>query len=93
MVTIAEDVTFERKTRIKEYVSKLNLLSLFLMMTVIVLPVMLTILTAIGSSAVVKQFAGMFSVFSPVLLAIIYYILTPMFLMIFITVVRASDPG
>jgi len=93
MITIAEDVTFERKTRITEYVSKLNLLSLFLMMTVIVLPVMLTILTAIGSSAVVKQFAGMFSVFSPVLLAIIYYILTPMFLMIFITVVKASDPG
>lgn len=93
MVTIAEDVSFERRMKIADFAEKLNLMSLFLMMVAVVFPALLTILTTIGSSPSIKQYLAMFSVFSPNTLALVYFLLCPMLLIMFIYFVKASDPG
>ncbi|MBI4214701.1 type II secretion system F family protein [archaeon] len=93
MITIAEDVAFERRIKISEYAEKLNLLSLFIMMVGIVLPVMMTVLTAIGSMPSIQSFLASFSFFSPALLAVVYFLVVPMLLGVFIIFIKGADPG
>ena len=93
MITIAEDVSFEHRTKISEYAGKLSLMSLFLLMVAIVFPVMFTILTAIGSSPQIKAFVPLFAVFSPSFLIVLYFVLCPALILIFIMFVKSADPG
>ncbi|MBI1973467.1 type II secretion system F family protein [Candidatus Micrarchaeota archaeon] len=93
MVTIAEDVAFERRIKIADYAEKLNLLSLFIMMVGIVLPVMMTVLTSIGSSPSIQGFLATFSFFSPLMLGMIYFVLVPALLISFIIFIKGADPG
>jgi flagellar protein FlaJ len=93
MVTIAEDISFEQKTRIADFAEKLNLMALFLMVVAIVLPVMITILTSIGASPAIKQYMAMFSFFSPAMLMIMYFIVCPALLFVFMFFIKSADPG
>jgi flagellar protein FlaJ len=93
MITIAEDVSFERKMRIADYAEKLNLMSLFLMMAAIVFPVMITVLTSVGSNEVIQQYVSTFAIFSPMFLMLVYFVICPALIFIFIYFVRAADPG
>lgn len=93
MVEIAEDVSFERRTKIADFAEKLNLLGLFLMMSAIVFPVMIAILSAIGSAPQIQKYLGFFSIFSPTFLMLVFFILVPSMLGIFLFYVRVSDPG
>ncbi len=93
MVTIAEDVAFERKQKIADFAEKLNLLGLFLLMVSVVFPTMVTILTAIGSTPSIQQYLALFSFFTPQFLFLIYFFICPALIGVFIYFVRASDPG
>lgn len=93
MITIAEDVSFERRMKIADFAEKLNLLGLFLLMVAIVFPVMITILTTISSSPSIQQYLTLFTFFSPQFLFLVYFFITPALIGIFIYFVRASDPG
>ena len=92
MVTIAEDVSFERRMKIADFAEKLNLLALFLMMTAVVFPVMITILTSIGSAPSIKQYLSVFSVFNQTFLALVYFVICPAALLMFMYFIKASDP-
>ncbi|MEM0372332.1 MAG: type II secretion system F family protein [archaeon] len=93
MVTIAEDVSFERRAKIADFAEKMNLLGLFLMMFTVVFPVMITILTTIASSPSISQYLGLFSFFTPTFLMLVYFIIVPAMVGIFIYYIRSSDPG
>jgi pilus assembly protein TadC len=93
MITIAEDVSFEQRMKIGDFAEKLNLMGLFLMMVAVVFPVMFTILTTIGSSPAIKQYMAMFAMFTPAFLTIIYFVICPALLFIFMYFIKASDPG
>ena len=93
MVTIAEDVSFERKMKIADFAEKLNLLGLFLMFATVVGPVMLTILTTIASSPTISQYLGMFSFFTIDFLMLTYFLIVPAMVGIFIYFIKSSDPG
>jgi flagellar protein FlaJ len=92
MITIAEDVAFERRMKIADFAERLNLMGLMLMMGAIVLPVLITILTVIGSSPSIQQYMSSFSMFNVQFLEIIYFVICPGFLLIFIYFIKASDP-
>jgi len=92
MITIAEDVSFERRMKIADFAEKLNLMSLFLMMVAIVLPVLITILTVIGSSPSIKQYMSAFSLFNLDFLTLMYFVLCPALLLVFTYFIKASDP-
>ena len=92
MITIAEDVSFERRMKIADFAEKLNLMGLFLMMVAIVLPVLITILTVIGSSPSIKQYMSTFSLFNVDTLMLMYFVLCPALLLMFTYFIRASDP-
>jgi flagellar protein FlaJ len=92
MITIAEDVSFERRMKIADFAEKLNLMGLFLMMVAIVLPVLITILTVIGSSPSIKQYLSTFSLFNIDFLMLMYFVLCPTLLLMFIYFIKASDP-
>jgi len=93
MVTIAEDVSFERKMKIADFAEKLNLLGLFLMFATVVGPVMLTILTTIASSPTISQYLGMFSFFTIQFLMLTYFLLVPAAVGLFLYFIKSSDPG
>lgn len=93
MITIADDVSFEHRLKINEYAGKLSLMSLFLLMTAIVFPIMLTILTAVGTSPQIKAYVPLFSIFSPSFLVVLYFALCPALIILFVMIVKSSDPG
>jgi len=93
MAEIAEDVSFERRQKIEDFAEKLNLLGLFLMMIAIVFPVMIAILTSIGSVPALQQYLGMFAIFTPTFLMLVFFVIVPSFLLLFIFYVKSSDPG
>ncbi len=93
MITIAEDVSFERRMKIADFAERLNLLSLFLMMIAIVLPVLITILTVIATSPSIQQYISMFNMLNQQFLMIMYFAICPGLLFIFIYFIKASDPG
>lgn len=93
MVTIAEDVSFERRMKISDFAEKLNLMGLFLMMGSVVFPVMFTIMTTIGSSPSIKQYMSVFAMFNLPFLTVVYYVICPAFMMIFIYLIKSADPG
>jgi flagellar protein FlaJ len=93
MITIADDVSFERKQKIADFAEKLNILGLFLLMVAVVFPTMVTILTAIGSTPSIQQYLALFSFFTPQFLFIVYFIVSPALIATFIYFVRISDPG
>ncbi|MFW5902323.1 MAG: type II secretion system F family protein [archaeon] len=93
MSEIAEDVSFERRQKIEDFAEKLNLLGLFLMMVAIVFPVMIAILTSIGSVPTLQQYLGMFAIFTPTFLMLVFFVMVPSFLLLFIFYVKSSDPG
>lgn len=93
MVKIAEDISFQRRQRIADFAEKLNLMGLFLMMSAIVLPIMIAILTTVGSTPQLQQYLGFFSVFSPMFLMMVFFLIVPGLLMVFMFYLKASDPG
>ncbi len=93
MSEIAEDVSFQRRQKIKEFAEQLNLVGLFLMMTTIVFPVMIAILTTIGSVPTLQEYLGFFAIFSPIFLMIVFFLLVPLGLFVFLFYIRSSDPG
>jgi flagellar protein FlaJ len=92
MITIAEDVSFERRMRIADFAEKLNLMSLFLMMIAIVMPVLLTILAVIGSSPSISQYLALFSMFSTQFLMVMYFVICPALLVMFMFFIKSADP-
>ncbi len=93
MVTIAEDVSFERRAKIADFAEKLNLIGLFLMMSIVVLPVMVSILTTIASAPSISQYLGMLSFFSPSFLMLLYFVLVPGMMFVFMYYIKSADPG
>ncbi|MFH0987206.1 MAG: type II secretion system F family protein [Candidatus Micrarchaeota archaeon] len=93
MVTIAEDVTFDRKTKIADYAQKLNLIGLFFMMFSVVFPAMITVLTAVGSSPTIASSVSMFNVFTPEFLMLMYFLIIPMIILMFVFYMKSADPG
>lgn len=93
MVEIAEDVSFQRRQKITDFSEKLNLVGLFLMMSAIVFPIMIAILTTIGSTPQIQKYLGFFSMFSPVFLMFVFFFIVPSLLGLFMYYIKASDPG
>ena len=93
MVTIADDVSFERKSKIEDFAQKLNLMSLFLMMVAIVMPVMVGILTAVGTAPSIKRYVSFFASFDMSMLQVVYFVLVPGLILVFLFFIRSSDPG
>lgn len=93
MVEIADDVSFERRQKIGEFSEKLNLVGLFLMMSAIVFPILIAILTAIGSTPQIQEHMGLFGAFSVSMLAVVFFIVVPSLLFLFIYYIKVSDPG
>ena len=93
MAEIAEDVAFQRRQKIADFAEKLNLLGLFLLMIAIVFPVMISILTTIGSVPALQEYLGFFAMFSPTFLMIVFFLMVPLFLLMFLYYIKASDPG
>lgn len=93
MIEIAEDVSFQRRQKISDFSEKLNLLGLFLMMSAIVFPIMISILTTIGSTPQIQKYLGFFAIFSPQFLILVFFIIVPGLLLIFMYYIKASDPG
>jgi len=79
--------------KIADFAERLNLLSLFLMMIAIVLPVLITILTVIATSPSIQQYISMFNLLNQQFLMIMYFAICPGLLFIFIYFIKASDPG
>lgn len=93
MVEIAEDVSFQRRQKIADFSEKLNLVGLFLMMSAIVFPIMIAILTTIGSTPQIQRFLGFFAIFSPQFLMLVFFVIVPGLLFVFMYYIKASDPG
>ncbi len=93
MITIADDVAFEKRMKIADFAEKLNLIGLFLMMGAIVMPVLIGILTAIGSSPSISSQVAMFSVFTPEMLSLFYFLIAPAFILMFLFFIKSTDPG
>ena len=79
--------------KIADFAEKLNMLGLFLMFATVIGPVMITILTTISSSPTISQYLGMFSFFTIEFLMILYFIVVPSMVGLFIFFVKSSDPG
>jgi len=93
MTEIAEDVSFQRRQKIADFAEKLNLMGLFLLMIAIVFPIMIAILTTIGSVPALQEYLGVLAIFSPTFLMMVFFIMVPSFLMLFLFYIKASDPG
>lgn len=93
MITIAEDVSFERKMMISEFAEKLNLINLMLMLIAIVLPVLITILTVIATNPSIQQFVSALSFLNMSLLSIVYFVIVPAMLFVIMFFIRSADPG
>lgn len=93
MVEIAEDVSFQRRQKIADFSEKLNLVGLFLMMSAIVLPIMIAILSTIGAAPQIQKYLGFFSVFSQTFLLLVFFIVVPALLGVFMYYIKSSDPG
>ena len=62
------------------------------MMVAVILPVLITILTVIGSTPSIKQYMSAFSLFNLDFLILMYFVLCPALLLMFIYFIKASDP-
>ncbi len=93
MIEIADDVSFQRRQKIADFSEKLNLVGLFLMMSAIVFPIMIAILTTIGSTPQIQKYLGFFAIFSPQFLMLVFFVIVPGLLFIFMYYIKSSDPG
>jgi pilus assembly protein TadC len=90
---IAEDVSFSLRENVRDYAQKMNFFGVIFIFSAIVAPVMITILGAIRNSPV-SSFSDTFNIIPltiPVL-TLIYAILLPFMLVVFILYLRASQP-
>ncbi|RLG21584.1 hypothetical protein DRN74_01635 [Candidatus Micrarchaeota archaeon] len=93
MLSISEDISFERRMKISDFAEKLNLMALFLMMVAIVVPVMVGILTAIASMPSLSSYVNVFSIFSLTFLQLLYFLISPSLILLFLYFIKISDPG
>ena len=90
---IAEDVSFSLRENVRDYAQKMNFFGVIFIFSAIVAPVMITILGAIRNSPV-SSFSGTFSIIPLTLpvLTLVYGVLLPFMLLLFILYIRASQP-
>ncbi len=86
---IAKDVSFDMQVKMKDFVEKLSLISLFYMFVGIVLPVFFTILAAIFNAVPTIGFQG---VIGPTVLMLVYIVLIPMTLGLILYMVKIMEP-
>ena len=86
---IAQDVSFDLRMRMRDFVEKLSLISLFYMMAGIVMPVFFTILVAIFNAIPSLGFQG---IIGPGMLMLVYVILIPLTLGLILYVVSVTQP-
>ncbi len=87
--TIARDVAFELRMRMRDFVERLNLIGLFYMMIGIVFPVFIAVLAGIFNAIPTLGMAGMLGTEA---LFLIYFILIPMTLSLILYVIKVMQP-
>ncbi len=87
--TIARDVSFELRMKMRDFVERLNLIGLFYMMVGIVFPVFIAVLAGIFNAIPTLGMAGMLGTES---LFLIYFILIPMTLSLILYIIKVMQP-
>jgi len=87
--SIAADVSFELRMKMRDFVERLNLIGLFYMMIGIVFPVFVAVLAGIFNAI---PTIGMGSMLGPEILFLIYFLLVPMALGLILYVIKVMQP-
>ncbi len=86
---VAEDAAFNLRMRMRDFVERLSLVSLFYMMVGIVMPVFFTVLAAIFNAVPTLGFQGMIG---PAVMMLVYIFLIPMTLGLILYIVKVMQP-
>ena len=86
---IAEDVAFELRMKMRDFVERLNLIGLFYMMIGIVFPVFVAVLAGIFNAI---PTIGMQGMLGAEVLFLIYFILVPMALGLILYIIKVMQP-
>ena len=87
--TIASEVAFELRMKMRDFVERLNLIGLFYMMAGIVFPVFVAVLAGIFNSIPTIGLAG---VLGTEMLFLLYFILIPMVLSLILYIIKVMQP-
>ncbi len=86
---VAEDAAFDLRMKMRDFVERLSLVSLFYMMIGIVMPVFFTVLAAIFNAIPTLGFQG---ILGPTVLMLVYIVLIPMTLGLMLYIVKVMQP-
>lgn len=88
---LAKDVSFEQRMKVAAFGEKLNFFSVLFMFGAVVFPVMLAMIATIGNAPTGGNLLAAFRLPTP-LLAVIYMVAFPGFLLLFLWFIRMLDP-
>lgn len=95
MSDIAEDVSFELRLKTRDFAAKMNFFGVIFIFAAIVMPVMIAVLGGIRNSPLDAaggvNFKAMLPL-TPIIIAVIYLILMPLLLGLFILYIKMSQP-
>lgn len=91
IMSVANDVAFEQRMKVAAYGEKLNFFSVIYMFVAVVFPVMLMMLTTVGYAPTGSDLLKGFQL-DPRLLGVMYLVVFPAFILLFLFFVRSSDP-
>lgn len=89
MNTIAKEVSFELREKIRDFSEKMNFFGVIFIFTAIVLPVMISVLGAIKNSPLPLPLN---IPLDPTMLAIIYLVIMPMILIYLVVYIKSTQP-
>lgn len=89
MTSIAEDVSFEMRMKLREFAEKMNFFGVIFIVGAIVFPVMVAILSGITNAPIQASFmAGI----NPLMVLVFYIIVMPMMLILLVAYLKMSQP-
>ncbi len=91
IMELAKDVSFEQRMKVAAFGEKLNFFSVLFMFGAVVFPVMLAMIATIGNAPTGGNLLAAFRLPTP-LLAVIYVVAFPGFLLLFLWFIRMLDP-
>ena len=91
IMDIARDVAFEQRMRVAEFAERLNVFGIMYLFGAVVFPLMFAIIAAVGYSPVSMEMLRGFQI-DPTVLAVLYLAAIPMFMILFLTLIRKWDP-
>ncbi len=86
---IADDVAFDLRMRMRDFVERLSLVSLFYMMAGIVMPVFFSVLSAIFNAVPTLGFQG---IIGPEVMMLVYIVMIPMTLGLILYIIKVTQP-